>query len=340
LVLLTLKNAKHKAARLPVHIGTESPEDMTRPNTVTQLTQNVTRIIAPNPSAMTFWGTNSYLLGDRSSTNTHAFILIDAGPNDPTHQQNIIDALPAGCRISHILITHAHLDHSAGAAALAQKTGAKVYAFGTGASGRSAQMQELAECGSAGGGEGMDAQFVPDRILKHGETLDTDAGLITALHTPGHMSNHMCFAYDDLIFSGDLIMGWSSSLISPPDGDAAEFRTSCALLLDRNIAKLLPGHGDPVENGHARIQDLLVHRAQREAQILTTLKSAQKAHSPLSLQDITLSVYAALDPRALPAAARNTFAHLIDLTNRNIVIAEPNLKQDAHFHLNIGTSQV
>ena len=185
-----------------------------------------------------------------------------------------------------------------------------------------------------GGGEGLDDQFRPDITLQHDETLQTDAGEITALHTPGHMGNHLCFAWNGLIFSGDLIMGWSSSLISPPDGDVAAFRDSCALLRARPNGKLMPGHGAPIADGHARIKELLEHRAIRETQILKQLKSASNIETAQNIQNITSAIYEDLDPLTLRAASRNTFAHLIDLTNRKIISAVPEISQNALFHTN------
>lgn len=290
-----------------------------RPESVTRLAPDLIRILAPNPSPMTYWGTNSYLLGEGA-----ARVVIDPGPDMEVHREAILGALPQGGRISHILVTHAHRDHSEGAQALSQITGAPVHAFGDFRSGRSQIMAALSE--QIGGGEGVDVRFRPDVALAHQEVLATPAGSITALHTPGHMGNHLCFHWQDMVFSGDLIMGWSSSLISPPDGDAAAFRNSCALLRDLAPACLYPGHGAAVEMPEQRIDFLLTHRANREAQILEALSAR-----PQSLIALTKTVYTELPATHIPAAARNTLAHLIDLHQRNRVRATPELSENAVF---------
>lgn len=296
---------------------------MERPEIVSTLASGLIRVIAPNPSPMTYWGTNSYILGTGDTR-----VLIDPGPKDTQHTQALLSALPQGTSISHILVTHAHKDHSGGAQDLKQTTGAPVLAFGDAVSGRSEVMTDLAATTQMGGGEGLDMTFKPDVLLDDGQQIETPAGPITALHTPGHMGNHLCFAWNDGLFSGDLIMGWSSSLISPPDGDAAAFRASCQKLMMRLDGPLYPGHGAPVETGHARITALLEHRAKREHQILQAL-----ALKPLGLQDITLAVYGDLSPFTLKAAARNTLAHLIDLKEQSKVEATPNLRETAIFSL-------
>jgi glyoxylase-like metal-dependent hydrolase (beta-lactamase superfamily II) len=294
---------------------------MERPETVSTLAVGLMRVIAPNPSPMTYWGTNSYILGTGDTR-----VLIDPGPKDAHHKQALLNALPHGTSISHILVTHAHKDHSGGAQDLAQSTGAPVMAFGDAFTGRSAVMTELAATTQMGGGEGVDMAFKPDALIGCGQQIKTPAGEITSLHTPGHMANHLCFAWNGCLFSGDLIMGWSSSLISPPDGDAAAFRDSCAKLLMRADNPLYPGHGAPVEAGHARITALLAHRAKREHQIMLALK-----HKPLGLQDLTRAVYGDLDAFTLKAAARNTLAHLIDLKEQSKVEAAPSLHESAIF---------
>jgi glyoxylase-like metal-dependent hydrolase (beta-lactamase superfamily II) len=270
---------------------------------------------------MTYWGTNSYILG-----TGNARVLIDPGPRDAQHADALFGALPAGTTFSHILVTHAHKDHSCGARDMADATGAPIYAFGDALAGRSEVMTHLATQTAIGGGEGVDLMFKPDAVLSDGQSLTTPAGQITALHTPGHMGNHLCFAWTGGLFSGDLIMGWSSSLISPPDGDAAAFRSSCQKLLLHADTALYPGHGAHLETSHARITALLNHRAQREAQILEALQQGQ-----MTLVQLTQAVYGALDPFTAKAAARNTLAHLIDLKEQSKVKAIPELSDRAVF---------
>ncbi len=279
------------------------------------------RILAPNPSPMTFRGTNSYLIGDRELT------LIDPGPDDPAHLDALLAAI-GSARLARILVTHSHRDHSGLVPALARKTGAPVLAFGGAEAGRSAAMAALAAAGAAGGGEGVDAGFAPDRCLADGDRLVTEAGSIEALHTPGHMGNHLSFAWNGAIFSGDLVMGWSSSLVSPPDGDLADFYRSCARLRARPERVFFPAHGAPVTEPVARIDALVAHRRSREAQILAAL-----AEGPDDLAGLTARIYHDTDRALWPAASRNLLAHLVDLEGRGLAAATPSLSPRAAFSL-------
>ena len=171
-------------------------------------------IRADNPSPLTGPGTNSFLIG------TEEVAVIDPGPDDPAHVAAILEA--AEGRISHILVTHPHLDHSAAVPRLGAATGAPVMAFGTAEAGRSPPMQRLAEAGAVGGGEGADAAFRPDVTLADGDVLRGAGWKITAVHTPGHMGSHLSFRLGDAVLCGDLVMGWATTLISPPDGDLVD----------------------------------------------------------------------------------------------------------------------
>lgn len=276
---------------------------------------------APNPGPMTGPGTNTYLLGWRD------LAVIDPGPDDPAHLAAILDALGPEQRVSHIIVTHAHRDHSALAPRLAAQTGAPVLAFGDATAGRSSAMARLAESGT-GGGEGVDASFRPDLCVGDGAVVTGSDWQLVALWTPGHMGNHLCLHWQDAVFTGDLVMGWSSSLISPPDGDMAAYFRSCARL-DRIGARVLyPAHGEPITDPAARIAELVAHRRAREAQIRDAL-----AHGPLPLAPLTRRVYGDLTPHLLPAASRNTLAHLLDLVERGIVHAVPDLSPAASFRL-------
>ncbi len=279
------------------------------------------RLRAPNPGPMTGSGTNTYLLGLRD------IAVIDPGPDDPAHLAAILDAIGPEQRLTHILVTHAHRDHSALAPRLAACTGASVLAFGDATAGRSAVMTRLAREG-LGGGEGVDGSFQPDVRVADGSVVAGPDWRIVALWTPGHMGNHLCLHWQDAVFTGDLVMGWSSSLISPPDGDMAAFYRSCARLAGIGARVLYPGHGDPVTAPAARISELVAHRRLRETQIRDVL-----ACGALDLVALTRRVYADLAPDLLPAATRNTLAHLVDLTERGIVTATPDLSMTARFGL-------
>ncbi|WP_425039678.1 MBL fold metallo-hydrolase [Primorskyibacter sp. S187A] len=285
-----------------------------------ELAPDIRRLIAPNPSPMTYWGTNTYLLGQRDVA------VIDPGPTDATHCKAILDAVPSGGSISHIFVTHAHLDHSPGARDLAQATGAMVHAFGPATAGRSEVMTALATEGFAGGGEGVDDAFIPDVILEDAQTVSSRDWDLTALHTPGHMGNHLSFAWNDLCFCGDLVMAWSSSLVSPPDGDLTDFMASCERLKEGAYKALHPGHGLPIEDPAARLDWLIQHRKSREQQILSALTQA-----PGTAEALAARIYTDIPPNLLPAAARNVFAHLIDLTGKAQVAPTTTLRFDAVF---------
>jgi glyoxylase-like metal-dependent hydrolase (beta-lactamase superfamily II) len=285
------------------------------------LADDLQRVLAPNPSPMTYWGTNTYLLGRET------LAIIDPGPDDPAHLAALLAAV-ARRPVSHILLTHSHLDHSPLAERLSAQLGAPTYAFGDSSAGRSAVMQKLAREGLAGGGEGIDHGFVPMCSVKDREVLTGAWGRITALHTPGHIGNHLCFVWKDAIFTGDHVMGWASSLVSPPDGDLSDFMASCTKLQDHVARIYYPGHGAPITNPAARVEWLIQHRKKREAQILAVLANTQATPHA-----ITTAVYQDIAPELRKAAERNVFAHLVDLHERGKVTAAPQLATSASFAL-------
>jgi glyoxylase-like metal-dependent hydrolase (beta-lactamase superfamily II) len=246
----------------------------------------------------------------------------------PAHLAAILAALAEGEVVSHILVTHAHADHSALARDLSAATGAPVLGFGPALAGRNAVMQRLAMEGLAGGGEGVDAGFVPDWMLTDGEVVAGDGWQLQAIHTPGHFAGHLAYAWGDRLFSGDLVMGWSTSLVSPPDGDMGDYMASLARLSSREWRLFYPGHGDAVTDPAGRLADLAAHRRVREAAILAAL-----SEGPLDLPLLTARVYADTPAALHLAAARNAFAHLIDLATRGCVTAEPTLSLDAMFRV-------
>jgi glyoxylase-like metal-dependent hydrolase (beta-lactamase superfamily II) len=291
------------------------------PGLAEEVARRVRRILAPNPSPMTLYGTNTYLVG------TTDLAVIDPGPDDPAHLDAILAALDPGQRISHILVTHAHVDHSPLARRLSQATAAPVLAFGDAQAGRSAVMQSLAAQGLAGGGEGVDAGFRPDVTLPDGGVVTGKGWQITALWTPGHFGNHLCFALDDILFTGDLVMGWASSLVSPPDGDLTDFMASCARLQTREDRFYLPGHGAPVTDPAARVRWLIAHRTMREGAILDAL-----THAPADAATLAAKIYTETPAALLPAASRNVFSHLVDLTQKKLISPENTLSWTARFH--------
>lgn len=279
-------------------------------------------VLAPNPSPMTYLGTNTYLLGTRDVA------VIDPGPPDDTHLAAILDALEAHQRVSHIFVTHSHIDHSPLAMVLAQITGARVHAFGGSRAGRAAVM---ATFDTLGGGEGVDETFLPDVTLADGDSIAGSDWTLTALHTPGHMGNHLCFHWPEgaALFSGDLVMGWATSMVSPPDGHLTDFMASLDLLAARPADQVyFPGHGAPVFGPAARVAELSAHRRLRERQILDAL-----AAGPLTPAQLTAAIYTDVSPALLPAAERNVLAHLIDLSVRRTVRPEGKLTAKSRFSL-------
>ncbi|MDA7967297.1 MBL fold metallo-hydrolase [Ruegeria sp.] len=290
------------------------------PGQAMTLAPGLRRIVAPNPSPMTYRGTNTYLLGDRD------IAVIDPGPLIEAHLDAILNALEPGQRISHILVTHSHLDHSPLAAPLSHRTGAPVLAFGGPQAGRSAIMTRLAQQGLAGGGEGIDSEFRPDQEVSDGQMIEGDDWTLEVIHTPGHLGNHIALAWGDTCFTADHVMGWASSLVSPPDGDLTDFMAACYRLRERDWSVFHPGHGAPVTDPTARLDWLINHRLGREAQILTALDD-----TPATAQDLARRIYTETPEALLPAAERNVFAHLVDLTGKSRVAAIGDLSATAQF---------
>lgn len=277
------------------------------------------RILAPNPSALTGPGTNTFLLG-----RDHVAV-IDPGPDDPGHLDAIMAA--AQGKVTHILVTHAHRDHSAGAPVLSRMTGAPVLAFGNALAGRSAVMQRLADHGMVGGGEGLDLGFAPDIRLRDGDEIQTPDWHLIAHHTPGHAANHLSFQWRNTVFTGDIVMGWTTTLISPPDGDLLDYFRSLALLESLGARRLLPAHGDPILSPGERLSELAAHRRQRTAQIVAALKD-----TPSNAAALTKVIYDIPD-QLVPAATRNVLAHLIALSQIGAVTTPTEIRPDAVFRL-------
>lgn len=269
----------------------------------------VRRVLAPNPSAMTAQGTNTWIVG------RGAVAVIDPGPDDTRHLEAILSALEPGERVSHILVTHAHRDHSGLAPALATRTGAPVLAFGGATDGMRPTMASRGLTGD--GGEGIDAGFAPDLRLGDGAVVEGPGWRLEALHTPGHLGNHLCFAMDDLCFTGDHVMGWSTSIVSPPEGDMTAYMASLATLAHRRWSTFLPGHGPDVTDPAHRLAELAAHRRQREHDILGAL-----GDGPADATTIARRLYTAIPLALLGAAERNVLAHLLDLEERKLVAAE------------------
>ncbi|HUE19420.1 MAG TPA: MBL fold metallo-hydrolase [Stellaceae bacterium] len=265
-------------------------------------------MLARNASPFTFKGTGTYIVGHGQVA------VIDPGPDLPEHIAALEQAL-AGETVTHILITHTHLDHSPAAAALKRMTGAASYGFGSHGSGRAEE-----EAGIAFGivEEGGDRDFTPDHTMREGDRVEGPGWSLAALETPGHTSNHLCFdlAEEKTLFTGDHVMGWSTSVVAPPDGDMDSYMRSLEKLLVRGDALYWPTHGPSIVDPKRHVGAFIAHRREREAAILARLKSGDTA-----IPDIVRAVYAGLDPRLVNAAGRSVLAHLIALMRAGKVTA-------------------
>jgi glyoxylase-like metal-dependent hydrolase (beta-lactamase superfamily II) len=256
----------------------------------------ITRVLANNPSAFTYKGTGVYIVGDKNVA------VIDPGPDMPEHVEALKRAL-AGRTVTHILVTHTHSDHSPAAKPLKEWSGAKTYAFGPHGSGHASGDGPVMEAGG-------DTAFDPDVRVKDGEIIKGDGWTFECVHTPGHTSNHMCFALKEekALFTGDHIMGWSTTVVTPPDGNMREYMASVKKLQPRHDRTLYPTHGAPVTDPKPFLQAYIDHRLEREAQILACLKDGLD-----TIPTMVARMYADVDKRLHPAASRSVLAHLIQL---------------------------
>lgn len=277
-----------------------------------RLAPGLRRITCANGSPMTFTGTQTYVVG------TGEVALVDPGPADAGHLEAILAGLEPGERVASVVVTHTHVDHSPGAGPLAARTGAETAGFGAHGAGMSPRMIALAESGAhLGGGEGADREFRPERRLEDGEVLQGPGWALRAVHTPGHLSNHVCLEVeaegvgDGWLLSADHVMGWATTLVSPPDGDMAAFMASLRKLQGRGYRRFFPGHGHPVEDPEEMIAWQIAHREGREAQILAALPGPGERGALVA--DLTREIYTDVDPALLGAAARNVFSHLLGM---------------------------
>ncbi|OJF98722.1 MBL fold metallo-hydrolase [Pararhizobium antarcticum] len=265
---------------------------------------NVQRITVNNPGPFTFHGTNSYIVGDRS------VCVIDPGPEDEAHFQALMAAL-AGRTVTHIAVSHTHRDHSPLSRRLKAATGALVVAEGAHRASRPLHAGEINPFA-----ESADMDFVPDRRLSDGETIEGDGWALTALMTPGHTANHAAFALEGTgtVFSADHVMAWATSIVAPPDGAMADYMASLEALLSRDDRLYLPGHGGPVKEPAAFLRGLRTHRRMRERAVLERVRAGDTA-----IPDMVRTIYASTDIRLHGAAALSVLAHLEDLVERGQV---------------------
>ena len=282
---------------------------------ITKPAENIICILAPNPSPMTFKGTNTYIIDNGE------LAIIDPGPINEEHFDNILGVL-ADKPVKYIFLTHSHIDHSPLAKLLSAELNTPIYAYGASNSGLSSTMLSLIENGYQSGSEGIDNEFHPDFLIKNNEKFVLNNDIISSIHTPGHMGNHVCFQYNKILFSGDHVMGWATSMVSPPYGDLTQFMASCRLLQTKEFNLFLPGHGDPVKNPSERLSFLVNHRLERESQIKEAIKE-----TALTAFEITEIIYTDIDSSLIPAATRNVFAHLIDLDARGLLKFQGNISE-------------
>ena len=267
--------------------------------TVEQLEPLVARVLAPNPSPYTYTGTQTYLVG------SDELAVIDPGPDEPDHLAALLAAIGTR-KVAAIMCTHTHRDHSPAAAPLAAATGAPVI----GCAPRVMQ-------GVAGELEAAyDSAYAPARVLADGESLSGPDWTLTAVATPGHISNHLCFALEGTgaLFTGDHVMGWSTSVIVPPDGDMGDYMASLQKLYDRQDRVYYPAHGPAVENPRQLVRGTMGHRKAREKQVLKLLEE-----QPHTIPALVERMYVGADRRLWPAAQMSVWAHLIDLERRSEV---------------------
>ncbi len=266
---------------------------------VETLSPLVRRVLARNPSPFTFTGTGTYIVGRGTVA------IIDPGPNNAAHVAALAQAV-RGETVSHIAVTHTHNDHSPAAPALKAVTGAVIAGCAP---------LVFAE-GGPRADAGFDASYAPDLVLADSASIAGPGWTLQALHTPGHTSNHLSFIFPEerALFSGDHVMGWSTTVVAPPDGNMTAYMDSLARLLDRDDGIYYPTHGPAVTEPQRFVRGLLTHRRQRETQILTALSNA-----PASVPEMVRAMYVGVDPRLHPAAGLSVSAHLLDLRARGRV---------------------
>jgi glyoxylase-like metal-dependent hydrolase (beta-lactamase superfamily II) len=271
---------------------------------VDQVSPLIRRVIANNPGPFTYKGTGTYIIG-----KGEGLAVIDPGPDLPEHLQAILDAV-SGERVSHILITHHHLDHSPLAKPLAAATGAVIYGCA---------VKELpAEDGGVRVEAGYD-HFTPDVSVCGGAVIPGHGWTMEAIPTPGHTSNHICYALaeENACFSGDHIMGWSTTVVTPPDGNMADYMASLELIKARNFKTLWPTHGPPITAPGPFIDGYIAHRHDRTRQILAELAAGET-----KIEAMVPRMYAAVDPRLYAPAARSVLAHMLELVRTGQVVTD------------------
>jgi glyoxylase-like metal-dependent hydrolase (beta-lactamase superfamily II) len=262
-----------------------------------QVERGIARVLAHNPSAFTYYGTQTYLVGEREVA------VIDPGPDLPEHLDALAGAI-AGRPVKAIVCTHTHRDHSPASRPLAERTGAPIIGCAPLA------LETVGPRADAA----FDGDYAPGRVLEDGEEFEVDGKPLIAVATPGHTSNHLCLAYQGALLTGDHVMGWSTTVVVPPDGDMADYMRSLEKLRQRDERIYYPAHGPAVTKPQQYVRHLVGHRMQRERQILGLIRE-----KPRDIPDIVANAYPGLDRRLVIAAGGSVLAHLLDLQRRGLV---------------------
>lgn len=302
---------------MPVQYRTEASVEY---GVLVEVAPNVRRIVARNPSPFTYHGTGTFVIGRGN------VMVVDPGPLLQAHVDALLDGLGEE-RISHVLVTHTHNDHSPATRLLTERLstqGRAVRSYGFGAHGE----------GRYGGGaeieEGADRDFVPDVRVKDREIIEGDGFSIECVHTPGHAQNHVCFALREerVLLSGDHVMGWATTVVSPPDGDMGDYFASLSRLLERDDALYLPTHGRSIDEPKAFVESLIDHRKERERQVLACV-----AQGVERIDAMVARMYTDVPTWLHPAAARSVFAHVLLLREQGIVTCDGEPTLDARYQL-------
>lgn len=285
--------------------------------TIEEVAPGIRRLVAPNAGPFTFTGTCTYLVG------RNEVAVVDPGPADEQHFARLVAALE-GQRLGGILVTHTHRDHSPLARRLAERFEVPIHGCAPHRAARPLRLGEINPLDAS-----ADVDYVPNHLLSGGESLRLGEERFEVLETPGHTANHLCFAMPDrgILFSGDQVMGWSTSIVAPPDGAMGDYLASLETMVAREADRLyLPGHGGAVADPRRFTRALLQHRRQREHQIIDRL-----ADGSMTIAELVAANYPGLKPALRGAAALSVFAHLEELHARGVVRAEPDLSMDGRF---------
>ena len=283
---------------------------------IEQIAPGVRRVIANNPSAFTFHGTGTYILGEGKVA------VIDPGPLDPNHIEAILQGVK-GEEVSHVLITHTHMDHSPGYQLMKPECKAVSYGFGPHGSGKLDEGVKIEE--------GGDMQFVPDERVSHGDIIDGGNWSVECVYTPGHTSNHVCFQLKEgrILFTGDHVMGWSTSIVSPPDGDMEAYMNSLDLLLERDDRVYWPTHGPAVTEPKEHVTAFIAHRREREKQILKCVDEGVHI-----ISEMVPKMYQGTPEFMYPAAARSVLAAVEYMIKRGVLVSDQDNLMEALLNKN------